>query len=229
MDKVNTFISNTMNTFDQWMVNPYFATTITIILTVYASLASPNLPNFLKKLFDNSIFKILIISFIAYRANKNPQLSLLVAVCFVVTLNFLAEKDNKEAFEQIETFNQLEYFSNTLDTNGNIDAIPDVTLPDVNNSDFTNPPASNPEAINNNQNMMINSSDSNSNSPDSIANSSDSISNSSDSNSNSSDSIANSSDSIANSSESESKSDSSDNSSESNSDSPINISETKII
>ena len=123
MDQINTFLSNTMKSFDQLMINPYFATVITIILSVYAALASPKLPNFLKKIFDNSIFKILIISFIAYRANKNPQLSLLVAICFVITLNFLAEKENKEAFEQIETFNQLEHFSNALDIDGNIEPV----------------------------------------------------------------------------------------------------------
>ena len=121
MDQVNNFINNTMKGFDSLMTNPYFATVITIILAVYASLASPNLPNFLKKLFDNSIFKIIIITFIAYRANSNPQLSLLVAICFVVTLNFLAEKETKEAFEQIEAFGQLEHFANTLDMDGAIE------------------------------------------------------------------------------------------------------------
>jgi hypothetical protein len=110
-----------MKGFDQLMLNPYFATILTIILTVYASLASPKLPTFLKKLFDNTLFKIIIISFIAYRANKNPQLSILIAVCFVITLNFLAEKETKETFEQIERFNQLEYFSNALDVEGDID------------------------------------------------------------------------------------------------------------
>ena len=61
MDQLNSFLNNTMNHFDNWMKNPYFATIITIILTVYAALASPKLPNFLKNLFDNSIFKIIII------------------------------------------------------------------------------------------------------------------------------------------------------------------------
>ena len=122
MDKFNTFLSNIMNNFDQLMLNPYFSTIITIILSVYAVLASPKLPSYFKKLFDNSIFKILIISFIGYRANKNPQLSLLVAICFVVTLNFLSEQENKEAFSQIETFNQLEYFSNKLDMDNDIDS-----------------------------------------------------------------------------------------------------------
>ena len=131
MDQINTFLSNTMKNFDQLMINPYFATVITIILSVYAALASPKLPNFLKKIFDNSIFKILIISFIAYRANKNPQLSLLVAICFVVTLNFLAEKENKEAFEQIETFNQLEHFSNALDIDGNIEPVSEKSESDT--------------------------------------------------------------------------------------------------
>jgi hypothetical protein len=122
MDKFNTFLSNIMNNFDQLMLNPYFSTIITIILSVYAVLASPKLPSYLKKLFDYSIFKILIITFIGYRANKNPQLSLLVAICFVITLNFLSEQENKEAFSQIETFNQLEYFSNKLDMDNDIDS-----------------------------------------------------------------------------------------------------------
>ena len=112
-----------MKSFDQLMLNPYFATILTIILTVYAALASPKLPNFLKKLFDNTIFKIIIISFIAYRANKNPQLSILIAICFVITLNYLAEKETKETFEQIERFNQLEYFSNALDVDGDIEKV----------------------------------------------------------------------------------------------------------
>jgi len=218
MDKVNTFISNTMNSFDQWMVNPYFATTVTIILSVYASLASPNLPNFLKRLFDNSIFKILIISFIAYRANKNPQLSLMVAVCFVITLNFLAEKENKEAFEQIETFNQLEYFSNTLDTNGNIEPInPEPINPEPINSEPINPEPINPEPTNlgpiNLDNIMINSPNSNSDSSNSDSSNSDSlISNSSNSDkSNSSDSPkSDSSDSPKSNSSDSPKSDSSD-------------------
>lgn len=124
MDQINTFLNNTMKGFDQLMLNPYFATILTIILTVYAALASPKLPNFLKKLFDNTIFKIFIISFIAYRANKNPQLSILIAICFVITLNYLAEKETKETFEQIERFNQLEYFSNALDVDGDIDPAP---------------------------------------------------------------------------------------------------------
>ena len=121
MDQVNNFINSTMKGFDNWMINPYFATVITIVLTVYASLASPNLPSYIKKLFDNSLFKILIITFIAYRANSNPQLSLLIAICFVITLNFLAEKETKEAFAQIETFGQLEHFSNALDMNSGIE------------------------------------------------------------------------------------------------------------
>lgn len=123
MNQLNIYLTNTGKSFDRFMLNPYFATIVTIILTMYATLASPNLPNFLKNLFNNSIFKILIISFIAYRANKNPQFSLLISICFVITLNLIADQENKEAFLQIENFNQLENFANNLDTHGNIDPI----------------------------------------------------------------------------------------------------------
>ena len=160
MDQINTFLSNTMKNFDNLMLNPYFATVITIILSVYAALASPKLPNFLKKLFDNSIFKVLIISFIAYRANKNPQLSLLIAICFVVTLNFLAEKENKEAFEQIETFNQLEYFSNALDMDTNIQPMSESNYSYINesisNSDSNYSSSNNSELLKNSFELPVN-------------------------------------------------------------------------
>jgi uncharacterized membrane protein YdjX (TVP38/TMEM64 family) len=123
MEKITSEINSKLNTlmlnFDNLMLNPIFATVITIILAVYAALASPRLPNFIKTLFDNSIFKIIIITFIGYRANKNPQLSLMVAIAFVVTLNVISEKDTKEAFQQIETFQQLEHFNNQLDIENN--------------------------------------------------------------------------------------------------------------
>lgn len=125
MNQINIMLQNLATNFDNLMLNSYFSTIVIIFLTVYASFASPKLPNYVKKLFDNSIFKIIIISFIGYRANKDPQLSLIIAIAFIVTLNFLSEKETKESFQNIETFQQLEHFNNKLDTNQRIEAFDD--------------------------------------------------------------------------------------------------------
>ena len=120
MDQINNYINLIMSKFDDLMLNKYFSTIFTVFLTVYAVYSSPKLPSFVKELFNNSIIKIIMITFIGYRANKDPQTSLLIAICFVITLNLLNENETNEAFEQIETFNQLDNFNNKLDINNDI-------------------------------------------------------------------------------------------------------------
>lgn len=116
MEQLNNYLNVSMSKFDELMLNKYFSTAVIIFLTVYAAFSSPKLPSFMKKLFNNSIVKIIIMTFIGYRANKDPQTSLLIAICFVVSLNLLADSEVKEAFEQIETFNELDRYNNRLDT-----------------------------------------------------------------------------------------------------------------
>jgi hypothetical protein len=84
--------------------NENVKTIMSLFLVLYASLARPDLPNFIRKLFENPIFRILVLSLIVYRGNKDPQLSLMVAIAFTVTLNLMAEKEVQEGFKQIEAF-----------------------------------------------------------------------------------------------------------------------------
>ena len=76
--------------------NKLVSTVLTTFLIVYASSASPRLPKFMLKLFNNKIFKVLILSLIAYSSTRNPKVSILMAVVFSVTLNIL---DGKKFFE----------------------------------------------------------------------------------------------------------------------------------
>jgi hypothetical protein len=108
--------------------NQYVSTFLTIVLTVYAAKASPKLPNYLKNLFNNTAFKILFIAFIAYRANGNPQLSILMALAFVVSMNFVSSSEKVEAFDQLEQLNDLERSDLKLETNGDIEDFEEMVL-----------------------------------------------------------------------------------------------------
>lgn len=82
--------------------NKIVSTTLTTFLIVYAANASPKLPNFMVKLFDNKIVKVLFLSLIAYSSTRNPKVSLLMAVLFSVILNVIDGKKFFENFAQKE-------------------------------------------------------------------------------------------------------------------------------
>jgi hypothetical protein len=67
-------------------------------LIAYIALAKPSLPSWLKDLVSNSYFKIALLAFIAWRANNNPMMSILLAVAFVITLNCATSGSVMETF-----------------------------------------------------------------------------------------------------------------------------------
>ena len=80
------------------MQNPYFSATMTLFLVLYGGLAKPDLPDFVVNLFDNALFRILVLFLIAFTASKNAQVAILVAVAFSLTMNFLSERKMAEGF-----------------------------------------------------------------------------------------------------------------------------------
>jgi hypothetical protein len=71
-----------------------------MFLVLYAGMASPELPKMVKKMFNNSIFRILILSLIVYKGNKDPQLAITIAIAFTITMNYLRDSELKEEFER---------------------------------------------------------------------------------------------------------------------------------
>lgn len=81
--------------------NKYVYTILTIFIILYASKIGPNLPNFIRNLFNNALFRVAILFLIVVRANKDPVMSMLIAVGFVLTINFISEKEIKETFSEM--------------------------------------------------------------------------------------------------------------------------------
>jgi hypothetical protein len=68
---------------------------------LYAATLGPDLPPFVKDLFSNSIFKIIVLFLVVVRANKNPMMSIVIAVAFVMTLEHIQKKDAFSAFASV--------------------------------------------------------------------------------------------------------------------------------
>ena len=97
--------------------NKIVSTILTTFLIVYGSMASPNLPGFIRKMFENKIFKILILSLVVYSSNKDPKFAIMMALIFTITLTFIDQKNFFEKFTQpSENCTQFKE-TNTIDPN----------------------------------------------------------------------------------------------------------------
>lgn len=84
--------------------NKYFTTGISVFLAMYAGVLAPKLPNGLARLLKTDIARVLIIALVAFLANRDPQLSLMIAVAFVVSLNVVSERMVCKKLEKMEGF-----------------------------------------------------------------------------------------------------------------------------
>ena len=91
MDFVNNFYETLHN-------NKYVSTILTTILVIYGSMAAPSLPSSLKKLFNNVVFKVIMLSLIAYSVNRDPKLSVMLSSVFVIVLSLIGQQEFFEGF-----------------------------------------------------------------------------------------------------------------------------------
>ena len=82
--------------------NNYVLPVISLVLGMYAALARPKLPKFVEKLFENPISRLLMISYIIYRGNQDPQLSIMIAAAFLITIHMINKRQVKDMAKKIE-------------------------------------------------------------------------------------------------------------------------------
>jgi len=61
-----------------------------MFLVLYSAKAAPKLPNYLLKVFDNPIFKIVFMFLIAYIASKDPSVAIITAIILLLTIKVLS-------------------------------------------------------------------------------------------------------------------------------------------
>ena len=105
-------LNNLDNQFRKMLNNKSVVSVLSLLLALYAGAAAPKLPNEVVLFFDSVLGKTLFMFLIVYLSSRNTQLSIMVAVAFLVTLTCM-NKRNLEGFDNHPGNNQ----ENTDDDN----------------------------------------------------------------------------------------------------------------
>ena len=81
--------------------NKYVSTVLILIVTLYCTFIGPELPQVVKKLFTNTIFRILVLFLVVVKGNTSPSLAIIIAIAFVLTLDYIYLMEAKEAFAEV--------------------------------------------------------------------------------------------------------------------------------
>lgn len=86
LNQLSTQVDNALATV---FANQYAATALTMFLVLYSGLAAPNLPPAVAALFDNPLFKLLILFLVLVVRNYDPTVALLTAIGFTISMQAL--------------------------------------------------------------------------------------------------------------------------------------------
>ena len=79
--------------------NKYVLTILSVLIVLYGSDVGPKLPKNIENLFKNDIVRVMVFAFIAYNGNKNPKISLLIAIGFLIMMNNISKREIDEGFK----------------------------------------------------------------------------------------------------------------------------------
>ncbi len=86
MEQFNSVVNENLG----WVhTNKYVLPVLSLFLGLYVALARPTLPKYIERLFENPVFRLVVISYILYRGNNEPQLSLMIAAAFLITMHMV--------------------------------------------------------------------------------------------------------------------------------------------
>jgi hypothetical protein len=85
--------------------NEYVVGVLMIFTGIYVAQYRPTLPTWVAKLFKNDIFRVVYLSLLLMiPLEKAPHVSIMVALVFVLTLNYLNKQEMQENFQLLEAF-----------------------------------------------------------------------------------------------------------------------------
>ena len=79
-----------------FLENKYSLAIISILSGLYAAQIRPTLPTVVMDLFQNPIFRVLILFLVVVRSYKDPQFSLIIAVSFLLIMNIVLKRLHRQ-------------------------------------------------------------------------------------------------------------------------------------
>jgi hypothetical protein len=103
MDYVKQFDSTLNKTLENFVRKPTIVRgAVHLLLILYAARLAPTLPRPVLELFDNAYFKLFIFSLILWTAQFSPSTSILIALAFLVSTNYVNKGKVWESLENTE-------------------------------------------------------------------------------------------------------------------------------
>lgn len=89
-------------------------TFVSLFLILYASLTKPKLPVIIRQLFDNAVFRFILLTLILWRGNKDIKSSLMIAIAFVLTMQIANKQKTEDMINNIiyKQYNNIDKFTN---------------------------------------------------------------------------------------------------------------------
>ena len=104
MEYVNTFDTQFSNILNQYVKKPTLIRGVVhLLLILYVARLAPSLPQQVLILFENQYFKLFIFSLVLWTAQFSPSTSILIALAFMVTVNYSTNKALWEFLENVES------------------------------------------------------------------------------------------------------------------------------
>lgn len=104
MDQIDKKLKEYLSVLD----NEYVSASLSLFLVLYAGMAAPKLPERIARLFENTLFRILIFFLIAYSAKKNTSIAAIAAIGLMVSLQTLNRYDLNNSLKSVLKSTSLE-------------------------------------------------------------------------------------------------------------------------
>jgi hypothetical protein len=109
MEYVTTFDKQISNLLNEYVRKPTIIKGVVhLLLVLYVARLAPSLPPQVLILFENQYFKLFIFSLVLWTAQFSPSTSILIALAFMVTVNYATNKSLWEFLENVESAVQEE-------------------------------------------------------------------------------------------------------------------------
>jgi hypothetical protein len=116
LDSFTTPVNNMLNTLTD---NVYITTFLILFFVSYGSFlgAGGKPPDIIIVIFKNPIIRILMLTLLAYLANKNIQISLGIALIFYLTQQYIFKQETFDQIKNLEKFQNMYYIKKVKEDN----------------------------------------------------------------------------------------------------------------
>jgi len=113
MSDINSLIDSSNKLLDTFLDNNYITTFLILFFVTYGSFLGTggNPPKFVITAFKHPVVRILLLTLLAYIANKNIQVSVMIALTFYLTQQYIFKQETFEQIKSLEKFQNMYYIS----------------------------------------------------------------------------------------------------------------------